>query len=114
MATAYDSRGFAPAEANVREAALRVYEAGQALALQRLELWIAEARIVARGGLGILFAACVAFAGWLYFVAGVINALARDYPRFAVEVSVGGLHMVLALALFAVSRRAVANRAGRS
>lgn len=117
MAAARDSRGFAPAmarEANVGEAALRVYETGQALTLQRLEFWMAEARMHARSGAGALFAACVAFAGWFYFVAGVINALAREYPRFAVEMSVGGFHVVLALALFTISQRALAEHGGRS
>lgn len=114
---ARDSRGFAPAaprDANVGEAALRVYEAGQALTLQRFELWLAEARMFARSGAGILLAASVAFAGWFYFVAGVIDALAREYPRFAVEMSVGGFHVVLALALFTISQRAVAEHGRRS
>ena len=94
-------------EAGLGEAVGRVYEAGEALIVRRLELGVAEARVFARGSLGLALAGIVALVGWLYFVAGTIDALAREYPRFAVEMSVGGVHMALACALFALLRRGV-------
>jgi membrane associated rhomboid family serine protease len=105
---ARDSRGFDPLEqreASLGEAVLRVYEAGQALTLRHLELWLAEARELARSGIVMLFAGSVAFAGWFYFIAGVIGALSREVPRFAVEMSVGGFFVAVAFALFALARR---------
>lgn len=112
-----DSSGVAsPArrDLGLGQAVEHVYEAGQALIVRRLELSMAEARLFARNGFGFAFAGVVAFAGWFYFIAGLIDALARDYPRFAVEMSVGGFHVVLALALFGVFQRATEKLGDRS
>ncbi len=117
MAAAHDSKRFAPSEAREADfggAALRVYEAGQNLMVRRLELWVAEARGSARIGFALLMAAVIGLSGWFIFVAGVIDGLARDYPRFAVEMSVGALHLGMAGALVAIAQRAAAKLGVRS
>lgn len=113
---ARDSTGFDPVvshRAGLGEAAGRAFEAAEALAVRRLELALAEARGLAKSGLGFFVAGSIALAGWFYLVAGVINALARDYPRFAVELGVGAFHVVLAVALVAFLRRAAGKPSDR-
>jgi hypothetical protein len=116
LAIAHDSKVFAPSatrEADLGGAALRVYEAGQTLIARRYELWVAEALGSARIGIALMLAGVVALLGWFYLVAGLIDALARDYPRSAVEMSVGAFHVGLAAALIAILQRAAAKLGAR-
>jgi hypothetical protein len=96
------------------ETAERVYEAAQALVESRVELLLAQARAWARGGAGVGVGLLFALAGWFYFVAGVIEALARDHPRFAVQMGVGGAHVALGVALFFAARRATVTSGSRT
>lgn len=117
MALARDSRGAAPAvqgDPGFGEAAERVYDAGQALIVRRLELAMSEACVLARSAVGFVVVGVIVFAGWLYLVAGLIDALARDYPRFGVEMSVGGFHLALGAALLGVFQRAVGKLGDRT
>lgn len=98
----------------VGDAVEHVYEAGQQLLARRVELWLAEARLLARSGGGIVLAGVLGLAGWFYLCAGAIEGLARSYPRFAVQIGVGGFHMLLAAVLFVAFRRAAARAGGRS
>ncbi len=117
MAAAHSSRPFVPSpqrEADLGSAALRVYEAGQTLVVRRLELWVAEARGSAHLAGVLLFAAVLGIFGWVHLVAGAIDGLARDYPRFAVELSVGAFHLGAAGTVVALVRRATAKRGVRA
>jgi hypothetical protein len=106
MISAREPRELAsPERPRVGDAAGRVYEAGQALLERRLEFLMVQVRAILRGSVGFGLAAVFALAGWFLFVAGLIDALARDYPRFAVQMSVGAAHLALAAALFWASRR---------
>lgn len=89
----------------VGDAVERVYDAGHELLLRRLDLLAAEARMLARSSGAALAAGIVALIGWLYLVAGVVDLLARSYPRGNVEIAVGGLHVLLAAGLALLASR---------
>jgi hypothetical protein len=111
---ARQSRGFAPSarpNLGLGDAAEHVYDAGQLLLERRIQLWAAQARSLARSGVGLGVAATFAVAGWFYFVSGVIEALARDHPRFAVLMGVGILHVALG-GLFAWGARRASEGGG--
>jgi hypothetical protein len=91
-------------DASVGEALGRVVDAGQALVAGRIALGAAEARVAARSVFALSIASVAALIGWLYVVAGTVDVLAREYPRFAVELGMGGLHIACALALIALAR----------
>ncbi|MFI5320711.1 MAG: hypothetical protein ACHQ6V_14145 [Myxococcota bacterium] len=113
MATSFDFRRESSIErrdAGFGHAFERVYEAGHELVARRLELGAAEARMLARSGVALLCATVVGLTGWLYLVAGVVDALARDHPRFAVELGVGAAHVAVAFALLAIAQRAAPKR----
>jgi hypothetical protein len=117
LAAAHDSKRFVPSaarEADFGGAALRVVEAGQTLLVRRLELWVAEMRGSARIGFALLLAVFVGLSGWFILVAGVVDGLARHYPRYAVELSVGAFHLAIAGALVAIVQRAAAKLGARS
>jgi len=95
----------ARSEAGVGDAVERVYDAGHELILRRIDLVVAEARMLARGSVAYLLAGIVALIGWLYLVAGVVEALARSYARHQVEIGAGAFHGLLAIGLFVVATR---------
>ena len=67
----------------------RTYEAGQTLIAGRVDLLLAEARLLLHDGRMLGVAGVVAVAGWLFLMLGVIDGLAELVPRFAVELAVG-------------------------
>lgn len=86
-------------EPRIGDALERTYEAGQSLIVQRIDLLVAESKLLARGGGLLALGAVVALLGWIHLVQGAIDGLAARYPRFAVELAVGVVH-VAAAALF--------------
>jgi hypothetical protein len=86
--------------------AARAYHAGVQLLVLRLELWAAQARVLARSGVLGALGAVAGLIGWLYLVAGAVNALSEELPRSLVQIGAGVLHLLIAGALLAWSRRA--------
>lgn len=82
----------------------RTYEAGQALVVQRIDLLVAEAKLLARSGRMAALGAVVGLTGWIYLLHGAIDGLALRYPRFAVELAVGLVHLGFAVLLFVRAR----------
>jgi hypothetical protein len=116
LAAPYELRRQMPTarrDAGIGEACDRVFEAGQQLIVRRLELGALEARMLARSGIALGLAALVGITGWLYVLSGLVDALARSQPRFAVELGVGAFHVALAFGLVAVSRNAAPSRSDR-
>jgi len=103
-----DSAG-ATEDPSLGNAIERVYEAGQSLLVRRIDLLVEELAEHARSLLaaaGIPFAgAVVALVGWFIAVAGIIDALDGSFPRFAVEIVIGILHVGIGVALVIVARR---------
>ena len=82
----------------------RTYEAGQALIVQRIDLLVAESKLLARSGGMVALGAVVALTGWIYLVHGMIDGLSLHYPRFAVELAVGFVHLGFAVLLLVRAR----------
>lgn len=91
-------------EPGITEALERTVEVGQSLVVRRVELLVAEARELFHVGGVLVLASVIALMGWLYLMRGLTDGLAVHYPRFAVEVAVGGAHVALATGLFLRSR----------
>jgi hypothetical protein len=87
-------------EPHVGEALERTYEASQSLIVRRIDLLVAESRLLAQRGALRLLGVVVALTGWIFLVLGLIDGLAQRYPRFAVEIGVGVAHAVIAALLF--------------
>jgi hypothetical protein len=87
-------------EPRISDALERTYEAGQSLIVQRIDLLVAESKLFAQSGALLAAGGVVALLGWIYLVQGVIDGLAQRYPRFAVELVVGFLHVGIAMLLF--------------
>ena len=83
-------------ESRIGDALERTYEAGQSLIVQRIDLLVAESKLLAQQGGRLALGAFVALAGWLLLVQGLIDALAQRHPRFAVELAMGLAHVGLA------------------
>ena len=83
-------------EPSIGRALERTYEAGQSLIEQRVDLLIAESKLLARSGRVFVLGAALALTGWIYLMHGAIDGLAQRYPRFAVELAVGLTHFALA------------------
>lgn len=81
------------------EALGRTLEAGQSLVAGRLELLVAEARMFIREGGAFIFVSAVAVTGWVYLMRGVTHGLSEHYPRFAVELAMGLVHVTTAMIL---------------
>jgi Protein of unknown function (DUF1469). len=86
----------------------RVYDAGQTLIVRRIDLLVeelsAQGRSLLAFAVGTIFGAMALLVGWFFVVAGVIDAIDDYFPRFAVEIVVGILH-VGAGAAIAIARR---------
>lgn len=82
----------------------RTYDAGQALIVQRIDLLVAESKLLARSGWMVLLGAVLALTGWIYLVHGTIDGLALHYPRFAVELAVGFVHLGFGVLLIVRAR----------
>ena len=91
-------------EPNVADALERTYEAGQSLIVRRVDLLVAEARLLLHDGRALGIAGLVAVAGWLFLMLGVIDGLAQRVPRFAVELAVGLAHVGAAAVLLRRAR----------
>jgi hypothetical protein len=80
-----------------------VFEAQQALVVRRLDLFAEEITAKATSfvtrSVGALVGAIAALAGWFIAIAGVIDALDDFFPRSAVEIGTGALHIGVGLAL---------------
>lgn len=83
-------------ESGIGDALERTYEAGQSLIVQRIDLLVAESKLLAQNGGMLVLGAVVGLAGWLFLVQGVIDGLAQRFPRFAVELAMGVAHVGLA------------------
>ena len=82
---------------NIGDALERTYEAGQSLIVQRIDLLVAESKLLVQGGGRVVLCAVVALGGWLQLVEGMIDGLAQRYPRYAVQLAVGLVHLGLAV-----------------
>ena len=82
----------------------RTYQAGQSLIVRRVDLLVAETKLLLLGGRAVLAGVVLAVAGWLYLMGGVIDGLGERYPRFAVELAVGLAHVGVATLLFLRAR----------
>jgi hypothetical protein len=93
-------------EPTVGAALERTYEAGQSLIVRRLDLLVAESKLLAQSGALALVGALIALIGWVLLVQGIVDGLALRFPRYAVELGVGLVHFgVAALLLFRVRSR---------
>jgi hypothetical protein len=91
-------------EPGITEALERTVQAGQSLVVRRAELLVAEIREFFHDGGILVLASAVALTGWLYLMRGLTDGLSIHYPRFVVEVAVGGAQVALASWLFLRSR----------
>jgi hypothetical protein len=91
-------------EPRVGDALERAYDASQSLIVQRIDLLVAESKLLAQSGALLVLGVAVALTGWIFLVQGLIDGLAQRYPRFAVEIGVGVAHAVLAALLLLRSR----------
>ena len=97
---------------SVGDALERVTEAGQRLVVRRIDLFVEEARALLQSGLGTAGGAVFALAGWFLIVAGILDVLGRYFPRFAVEIGLGTLHVLLGVAIV-MWARSVGAKAGQ-
>ena len=92
----------------------RVYGAGQELIVRRIDLLVeelaAQGRSLLAATAGTIFAAMAVLVGWLFVVAGVVDAI-DDFPRFAVEIVVGILHVGVGAAITIARRQRAAQTA---
>ena len=91
-------------ELGIGDALERTLEAGQSLVVRRIDLLVAESKLFARSGALALVAAGLAVIGWIYLMNGVINGLGTRYPRHAVELAVGVVHLGVAVPLLLRAR----------
>ncbi len=91
-------------EPSIGDALERTFEAGQALVVRRIDLLVAESKLLVRSSGLVVLGAVVASIGWIHLVHGVIDGLAPRYPRFALELAVGFAHFGLAAPLLLRSR----------
>lgn len=91
-------------EPRVSDALERAYDASQSLIVQRIDLLVAESKLLAQSGALVLLGLVVALIGWVFLVHGVIDGLAQRYPRFAVEIAAGVAHALLATGLLVRAR----------
>jgi len=82
-------------ESDIGDALERTYGAGQSLILRRVDLLVAEARLLLHDGRTFLIGSAVAVTGWLYLLHGVTDGLAEHYPRFAVGLAHVGVATLL-------------------
>jgi hypothetical protein len=80
-------------EPTVVDALERTYEAGQSLVMRSVQLLVAETRLTLRDGRSFVIGVVVGLVGWILLMRGAIDGLAQHYPRFAVELAVGLLHL---------------------
>lgn len=86
-------------EPSIGGALERTFEAGQSLVVRRIDLLVTEAKVLAQSGAMVVLGAVVGLIGWIYLVNGAIEGLATRYPRFAVVLAAGGIHLVIAALL---------------
>jgi hypothetical protein len=77
----------------ITDALERTYEAGQSLIVRRIDLLVAEAKLLAQTGAMAVVGGVIALLGWIYLVQGVVDGLAQRFPRFGVLLAVGLLHV---------------------
>ncbi len=82
------------------EALERTVEAGQSLIVRRMELLVAETLLLVRDSGMVVFASVVGLIGWVYLMCAVTVGLSDHYPRVAVLLGVGVLHLGAAFLLF--------------
>jgi hypothetical protein len=83
-------------EPSIGGALERTFEAGQSLVVRRIDLLVAESKVLAQSGAMVVLGAVVGLIGWIYLVNGAIEGLASRYPRFAVVLAAGVLHLAIA------------------
>ena len=93
----------------------RVYGAGQELIVRRIDLLVeeltAQGRSLLSATAGTIFAAMAVLVGWLFAIAGVVDAIDDYFPRFAVEIVVGILHVGVGAAITIARRQRAAETA---
>ena len=87
-------------EPSIGAALDRTVEAGQSLILGRFELLLAEVRKFFQDSAILLIASVIAVTGWVYLMRGLTHGLSEHYPRYAVDLGVGAVHVGAALVLF--------------
>ena len=87
-------------EPRIGDALDRTVEAGQSLILGRFELLLAEFRLFFQDGGIFLIASVIAITGWVYLMRGLTHGLSEHYPRYAVDLGVGAVHVGAAIFLF--------------
>lgn len=93
-------------EPTVGDALERTVEAGQSLIVRRIDLLVAETKLLAQSGALGLIGGVIALIGWVLLVQGIVDGLDQRFPRFAVELAVAVVHFGLAaLLLFRVRSR---------
>jgi hypothetical protein len=85
-------------EPTIGDALERIYEAGQSLIVRRIDLLVAESKLLARDGGRLALATLVGFLGWVYLVQGAVDGLSTRYPRFTAELLMGFAHVAAAAA----------------
>ena len=92
----------------------RVYGAGQTLIVRRIDLLVeelaAQGRSLLAASVGTIFGAVAVLVGWFFVVAGVVDAI-DAFPRFAVEIVVGILHVGIGAAIVIARRQRAAEKA---
>jgi hypothetical protein len=91
-------------EPSIGDALERTFEAGQALVVRRIDLLVAESKLLAQSSGLVVLGVVIVLIGWIFLVHGVIDGLAARYPRFALELAVGGAHLALAAPLLLRTR----------
>jgi hypothetical protein len=95
----YEDPAAAGEDPSLGNAIERVYEAGQALTLRRIDLLVEEfadrGRSLLTSFAATIVGAAVAVGGWFVAVAGIIDVLDDSVPRFAVQIAVGIVHIAV-------------------
>ncbi len=93
----------------------RVYGAGQELIVRRIDLLVeelaAQGRNLLAAAVGTIFGAMALLVGWIFVVAGVVDAIDDYVPRFAAEIVVGILHVGVGAAIAIARRQQTAEKA---
>jgi hypothetical protein len=91
-------------ESSIGDALERTYQAGQSLIVHRIDLLVAESKLLAQSGGTLLLCGVIALTGWIFLMRGLIDGLAQHLPRFAVELGVGLAHVGIAAVVFLHAR----------
>jgi protein-S-isoprenylcysteine O-methyltransferase Ste14 len=89
----------------------RVLDAGQTLIVRRIDLLVDELSARGRSLLTAAVGAIALLMGWFFVVAAVLDAIDDYFPRFAVEIVAGVLHVGVGAAIAIARRQRASERA---